>query len=459
MVRRPEKYPVHLHAGAALGAALVAIGAASAAAEPAGQRSASVPAGYNLVWSDEFDGQSLSTGDWVYRTTRRGNVSVCRPQNVTVSDGMLRIACRREPDQPVQLTCGGAITARKFLYGYYEVAVRLHGGDGWHEAFWTTFGTDFNLTPAQARVPRIEIDCFENYAEHGRHKFTYGIIEWHPVHGGLSRDYHETDVDLAASCNVFAFEYTPEFINFFFNGELLQTVDVRDVPHNPFNLWLSSIATQDTPDMQDGYCDFDYLRCYAIDPNSPEFRQRRERFLAKINRVTAPQVPSAGTNLWIQAEDFVQHGDWATQRDGLARILKAPGDRKRDVPRARRTARTMIDVPQPGTYHLWVCARDYATNQPGKRNFQVAVNGQVAARHFGTHGEEGYRWEDGGSFDLPAGLITLELIDSTRYFARCDRLLLTSDPDYRPQGLGAAPSVAQRWDESRDLPSQPASAK
>lgn len=408
-----------------------------------------VPEGYRLVWHDEFDGPALDAQRWVYRTTRRGNVSICRPGNVSLADGHLRIACRREKGQPVELTCGGAITAQEYRYGYYEVAVRMHGGAGWHEAFWTTRGTNLQKPKQEPPQPNIEIDCFESYADHGVHKFTYGVIEWRPVHGGVSRDYLETPIDLSQTFNVFGFEFTPEFINFFFNGALLRTVDVRDAPQNPFNLWLSCIATEDKPDMRDGYCDFDYLRCYAIDLDSAEYQRRRAQFLPVIDKVAAPMKPSRGEDLWLQAEDFVQKGAWELQRDGIPRILKGQGDRKRSAPWSEQAARTMVAIPTAGKYRLWVCARDYAQNQPGKRNFQAAVNGRVAERRFGTHGQEGYAWEDGGVFELPEGLATVELIDATRYHARCDRLLLTSDLAYRPAGLGVVPAAAQTWDESR----------
>lgn len=414
------------------------------------ERASFVPEGYRLAWSDEFDGDHLNMDAWVHRTTQRGQTSICLPENVSLADGKLRIACRREPDRKVQLTCGGAITRQPFRYGYYEVAVRMHGGVGWHEAFWTTIGTDFSkMTPELEKIPRIEIDCFESYADHGLHKFTYGVIEWHPIHGGVSRGYHETPINLAESFNVFGFEFTPEFVNFYFNGELLETTDAREIPRNPFHLWLSCIATKDTPDVQDGYCEFDYLRCYAPELDSVAYKQHREQFLEKLNRANPPMQGSHGTDLWIEAEDFQQLGNWTQTRDRGPRILKGAGDRKPDATWTSRAARTMVDVPRADTYRLWVCTRDYADRQPRSRTFQVAVNGKVSDHTFGTHGEEGYRWEDGGLFELPAGLATLELIDSKRYHARCDRLLLTSDREYQPRGLGFAQATQQTWFEGQ----------
>ncbi len=407
-----------------------------------------VPDGYRLVWSDEFDGEQLNSDAWLPRTTKRGKVSICRPENLSLADGRLRIACKREEYQGFPLTGGGAITRRQFRYGYYEVAARMQGGAGWHEAFWTTMTTDFDLTEAERATPRIEIDCFEHYADHDAREFSYGIIEWHPVRGGLSRAVHQTTEDLGETLNVFGFEFTPEVINFFYNGRLLETVDVRDVPHNPFHLWLSSIATQNLSDMQDGFCDFEYLRCYAADFDSPTYQRRRAEFLKKINEQAAPMPPSDGVDLWIQAEDFHKPGPWSAKRDGAVRILQGASDRKADADLAERTAQTMVTIPQAGRYHLWAAARDYAEKQPGARFFQVAVNGQVDDHRFGTHHQEGFAWERGGVYDLPAGPAVIELIDASRYFARCDRLLLTTDADYRPAGLGQAKSAPHAWNEN-----------
>jgi hypothetical protein len=83
-----------------------------------------------------------------------------------------------------------------------------------------------------------------------------------------------------------------------------------------------------------------------------------------------------------------------------------------------------------------VRSRDFATNVPGTRFFNAAINGKVSKTRFGTHGHEGFAWQDGGVFSLPAGNIKIELIDSSQFHARCDRILLTRDLEYTPNGPG-----------------------
>ena len=53
------------------------------------------PSRWRLVFSDEFEGAALDTAKWNYRTGPR-MWSEQRPENVSVSGGMLRIALKRE---------------------------------------------------------------------------------------------------------------------------------------------------------------------------------------------------------------------------------------------------------------------------------------------------------------------------------------------------------------------------
>ncbi len=53
----------------------------------------------------------------------------------------------------------------------------------------------------------------------------------------MNRDYKTVIPDLGNSYNSFGFEYTPDYLNYFFNGTLLKTVDTRDLPsHDIFGL-------------------------------------------------------------------------------------------------------------------------------------------------------------------------------------------------------------------------------
>ncbi|MEM1166109.1 MAG: family 16 glycosylhydrolase [Planctomycetota bacterium] len=392
------------------------------------------PAGYELVFSDEFDGDELDTSKWIYRETTRGTVSICLPRNIGVDQGSLRIDLRVEEHDGFPMTCGGVITRERFKYGYFETHVKMDAGYGWHEAFWTAATSDFDLNDQERVYERIEIDAFEHYSQHDEHEFTYGIIEWHPLRGGISRDVYRGAPDLSADFHTFAFEFTPDYINFFFEGKLLRTVDVRHVPHNLAHVWLSCIGTRGPEGVEDGEVRFDYCRIYEIDFQSQEYEDRRRRFVKDFESI-AEHVPSAGTDLWIEAERFAAIGEWTIQRDGAAVVLRGATDQSTSAAEWKRIARTTIELPEAGLYRLWVRSKDFENNEPRTRTFRASVAGRQSKTTFGTHGQEGYAWQDGGTFELPAGPVGLELIDR-RFFGRCDKLLLTTDEHYQPGGAG-----------------------
>lgn len=390
-----------------------------------------------LVLADEFDGEALDTGNWIYRTTTRGKLSICLPENVVLADGRLRIDLKKERHGDFALTCGGAITRQKFQYGYIETAAQMDAGYGWHEAFWTTNTTNFQERSAEVREePHIEIDAFEHYGEYDSHRFTYGVIQWKPIHGSVSRSFVETDVDLAASSNVYGFEITPDYIAFFFNGKLLEVVDARQLPHSAFHVWLSAIGTKkDVENIRDGACHFDYFRAYELDFDSPAYAARRDAMLAQApdSRLTKG---SDGIDIWIEAEDFTRRGGWSLARSGAALVLVGGQDRVTQRAGDPGTARTTVNVATGGRYRLWVRSRDYEREQPGARYFGVAINGELDPQRFGTHGEEGLAWQSAGVYELSEGGVTIELVDTSGYFARCDKLLLTTDLDYTPEAAG-----------------------
>jgi len=90
--------------------------------------------GYLLSWSDEFNGTSLDTNKWNYRTGVR-YLSTLLPENVAVSNGLLNIHLKRETVGETSYTAGGTISKRLFRYGFYEACMRVPPGTGWHSAF------------------------------------------------------------------------------------------------------------------------------------------------------------------------------------------------------------------------------------------------------------------------------------------------------------------------------------
>jgi beta-glucanase (GH16 family) len=97
-------------------------------------REALPPAGYALVWEDEFQGTSLG-GDWNAHSEPRID-AVSTPEAVAVSGGVLTVTTYTGPDglhRTGFLTTEGRFEAR---YGYFEARIRFATAPGNWCAFW-----------------------------------------------------------------------------------------------------------------------------------------------------------------------------------------------------------------------------------------------------------------------------------------------------------------------------------
>jgi hypothetical protein len=139
--------------------------------------------------------------------------------------------------------------------------------------------------------------------------------------------------------------------------------------------------------------------------------------------------------IWLEAERFGDCGGWKNDPQFIDQMgspyLLAVG---LGTPVA--DAVTTADVPRAGKYRLWARTKDWMpAHHPGR--FQVLVSGKPCARTFGQSGKAGWRWEDGGAFEL-SGKVEVRLRDRTGYYARCDVVVLTNDLAWTPPADTAA---------------------
>lgn len=101
---------------------------------------------YTLAWSDEFNGTSLNSSNWVYDTgtgsSGWGNNELeyytNRTSNVSVSGGSLVITARKESYNGSSYTSGRIKTQglKTFKYGKIEARIKMPNGQGLWPAFW-----------------------------------------------------------------------------------------------------------------------------------------------------------------------------------------------------------------------------------------------------------------------------------------------------------------------------------
>ncbi len=166
----------------------------------------------------------------------------------------------------------------------------------------------------------------------------------------------------------------------------------------------------------------------------------------------------AAHTILVEAESFGRKGGWQVDQQFTHR-MGSPYLLAHGLGRPVSDAVTTVDVPAAGSYRLWVRTMNWVPGPwepPGR--FQVLVNRQPASAVFGTR--EGWGWQEGGCFELPAGPATLALHDLTGFDGRCDALVLSSVASFAPpdeatalrawrdrlQGRPEAPPVAGRFD-------------
>ena len=186
-----------------------------------------------LVWSDEFDGTSLNTANWepmIGDGTEYGNPGwgnneleyyTGRTENVYVADGFLHIVAREESYAGHDYTSARIRTANKqeFLYGRLEARLKLPSTQGIWPAFWM-LPTN---SPYGGWAAGGEIDIMEstNIAT-----TTHGTIHY----GGLwpantsSGGSYSPGVNLSDDFHVYAIQWEPDFIRWYFDGFPFYTV-------------------------------------------------------------------------------------------------------------------------------------------------------------------------------------------------------------------------------------------
>jgi len=224
---------------------------------------AAPPGGYQLVWSDEFDGPRVDTSQWRYRTDSK-HWSTQKPENVSVSDGNLVLTLKKEKAGGKDYIGAGVISKMSFRFGYYECCFRIRAGKGWHSSFWM-MGYDGAGGTGTGKTA-LELDVIENDSID---LTSYGVNlhKWLGEHVSYGHKKVKVSPPLS-SFHVFGCEYTPSEVKYFLDGEVVQTVDVSTLPHGNLSIWLTSIASQlgQTDRVDDsklpGHVEYDYVRFY-----------------------------------------------------------------------------------------------------------------------------------------------------------------------------------------------------
>ncbi len=217
--------------------------------------------GWQLVWTDEFEGSALNTTKWT-ATNAAGNTNnelqYYSPANVTVSGGEMVIKAEQRNLGGRNYVSGLVKTAGKYTqqYGRFESRMKLPKTKGIWPAFW--------MLPASGGWPP-EIDIMELL---GHQPYTvYMTNHWGvwPNNSNWSTPY--TGPDFSAGYHTFAVEWAPGRCDWFIDG-VKRTTHNTAIPAEPFYIILNTAVGGDWPGNPDGstvfpqYMNVDYVRAY-----------------------------------------------------------------------------------------------------------------------------------------------------------------------------------------------------
>ena len=192
------------------------------------------PEGMELVWNDEFEGDSIDPSNWTYDIGGWGwgngeaQYYTDRDENARLRNGLLVIEARFERFEDSYYTSARLLTQglREFQYGRIEARIKPPTGVGTWPAFWM-LGADFERDPEdpiQANWPDVgEIDIMEYV---GREPdLVLGTLHGpgYAGAGGLTK-WNRQDYNIGDEFHTFAIDWDETGIRWLYDGEVFYDV-------------------------------------------------------------------------------------------------------------------------------------------------------------------------------------------------------------------------------------------
>lgn len=353
---------------------------------------------YELVWSDEFNGQAVDGTVWTHETGANGwgnnewQYYTSREENSYVQNGNLVIEARKEQYSGSSYTSARMITKGKkfFKYGKIEARMKLPFGQGIWPAFWM-LGENFSSVGWPACG---EIDIMEMVGGQNRENTIHGTVHWdnngqHAQYGGSRRLSSGTYAD---NFHIFAIEWDKNEIRWYMDGVRYHAIDIRGSGlsefHKNFFIILNVAVGGNWPGYPDGTTTFpqklmvDYVRVYQDLSNHPTVT------------ITSPAV---GADLSPFSDVEIEAN--AADADGtIKRVDFYQGDALLGSDDSAPYSFTWENV-YPGCYSISAKAYDNDSKERKSETLEVKVGGScVQAPYLGT------------PFVMP-GVIDAELFD------------------------------------------------
>lgn len=238
---------------------------------------------YKLVWSDDFEDNTLNTAVWQYEVHGEGGGNnelqyyTDRSDNLEVKDGILTIIARKEQYLGKEYTSARINTRGKlaFQYGKIEARMKMPYGQGLWPALWM-LGNSYS----SVGWPDCgEIDIMEMIGGEGKDNTIHSTLHWGPLvdggHPNYGQSYTLTEGIFADDFHIIETEWTENYVKTYCDGELFFTIDISasglEAFHDPFFLIINLAVGGNWPGSPDATTVFpqnfqiDYIRLYQTD--------------------------------------------------------------------------------------------------------------------------------------------------------------------------------------------------
>lgn len=246
---------MHLRQSITIPAILLSLCLATSAARADGPVPIAAKGSWRLIFEDNFDGPELDREKWTTcywwnkdGCTNLGNAELqwYRPENVTMSEGLLRLTARRQKakgieDRTFNYTSGIVTTGRdydelprpsrvRFRYGHVEVKAKVPAGKGFWAAIW--------LLP-ETRKSRPEIDIMEVLGDSSSTlRMHYHYLDAASEKKSVGKDVETSD--LTANWHVYSLTWDADKIIWYLDGkEVWRHTDIPTISSEEMYLLLN----------------------------------------------------------------------------------------------------------------------------------------------------------------------------------------------------------------------------
>lgn len=292
-----------------------------------------VPAGYNLVWHDEFNGTELNEADWNREEHKAGWVNNELQEYIPSADyafvegGNLVIQPVKTEgeDGKVTYASGRVNTQNKhdIKYGYIEARIKFPEGQGFLPAFWMMPQDEDNY----GQWPKCgEIDIAEVLGNSTN--INYGTVHFGEPHKQSQGTYVLEEGDFASDFHTFAIEWEPGLIKWFVDGEqyyeendwFTKWPGAKEKPYpapfdQPFHVILNVAVGGDWPGSPDETTVFDDRASMKVDYVRMFQKDSYDENVSKPEKVLEMREADETGNFihnsdFAEAEDLGDDTDW-----------------------------------------------------------------------------------------------------------------------------------------------------